>query len=38
MLISLERKQMCQKGMDEWMNECVFIYCTYHIVSQGGFQ
>ena len=19
-------------------NECVFIYCTYHIVSQGGLQ
>ena len=22
----------------EWMNECVFIYRTYHIVSQGGLQ
>ena len=21
-----------------WMNECVFIYRTYHIVSQGGLQ
>ena len=20
------------------MNECVFIYCTYHKVSQGGLQ
>ena len=24
--------------MNEWMNECVFIYRTYHIVSQGGLQ
>ena len=22
----------------EWMNECVFIYRTYHILSQGGLQ
>ena len=22
--------------MNEWMNECVFIYRTYHILSQGG--
>ena len=22
----------------EWMNECVFVYRTYHIVSQGGLQ
>ena len=25
-------------GWFEWMNECVFIYRTYHIVSQGGLQ
>ena len=24
--------------MIEWKNECVFIYRTYHIVSQGGLQ
>ena len=24
--------------MNEWMNEGVFIYRTYHIVSQGGLQ
>ena len=24
--------------MNEWMNECLFIYRTYHIVSQGGLQ
>ena len=24
--------------MNEWMNECVYIYRTYHIVSQGGLQ
>ena len=24
--------------LNEWMNECVFIYRTYHIVSQGGLQ
>ena len=27
-----------RKWMNEWMNECVFIYRTYHIVSQGGLQ
>ena len=26
------------REFNEWMNECVFIYCTYHIVSQGGLQ
>ena len=26
------------KQRNEWMNECVFIYRTYHIVSQGGLQ
>ena len=24
--------------MNEWMNECIFIYRTYHILSQGGLQ
>ena len=26
------------KNRFEWMNECVFIYCTYHIMSRGGLQ
>ena len=24
--------------MNEWMNECVLIYRTYHITSHGGLQ
>jgi len=29
-----------QKEGEEWswMNECVFIYCTYHMMSHGGLQ
>ena len=25
-------------SLHEWMNDCVFIYHIYHIVSQGGLQ
>ena len=30
--------QIDLKLQNEWMNERVFIYRTYHIVSQGGLQ
>ena len=32
------RTEMHKTRENEWMNECVFIYRTYHIVSQGGLQ
>ena len=36
--IIFEIFRRCPKNWYEWMNECVFIYRTYHIVSQGGLQ
>ena len=33
----VRRETERRKWMNEWMNECVFIYRKYHIMSHGGY-
>ena len=36
--VAIATSKYVRSGIFEWMNECVFIYRTYHILPQGGLQ